>query len=457
MNKLKVITNKEDIKVIIIAAGEGKRLKNKIKNKTKAQLKIYGLSLIERVILASKKVGLNNFIVVVGYKKETLIPYLKKISKIHNVIIEIVENKEWEKGNGTSVYACRDNVKNYFYILMCDHLFDSSILIDLFQTNIPKNSAILAVDKNIEKVHDLNDATKVKYTGGIITDIGKGLRSFNAIDTGIFFCTPIIFKALESAFKEKKYSLSDGISQIIKLNKMKAYDIGNRFWLDIDTEQSLRYAKKALLSQLNKISEDGFISKYINRPISKKITILFSYFLISPNVITFISFIIGIIAAIMFVKGIYLFTLISGLLVQLSSIIDGCDGEIARLKFQNTPFGALYDTILDRYVDTAISIGIGYSFWLTHPGIFPWIGCTMAILGFILAGYFKKEYFKRYSKEIPKSFIGTLIKRDTRLFAIFIGAIINQPFWVLISMGIISHIGIGWSFLQIYFKKNYSK
>jgi CDP-L-myo-inositol myo-inositolphosphotransferase len=409
-------------KVIILAAGEGKRLRTKKKNETKAQTKVYGLSLIQRAILSAKKAGLSNFVVVVGYKKEILIPYLKKISKIHDVSIEVVENPQWKKGNGTSVYACHDCIKGNFFILMCDHLFDSSILKELLRKNPPENGAILAIDKNIDKVFDLGDATKVQYRDGSIIKIGKNLKSFNAIDTGIFFCTPIIFTALESAFRERKYSLSDGIAKIINLGKMKAYDIGNKFWLDIDTEQSLKYAKRALLSQLNKISEDGFISRFVNRPISKRISVIFSYFPISPNIITIISFIIGLAAAFMFTKGNYFFTLFAGLLVQLSSIIDGCDGEIARLKFQGSPFGAWFDTILDRYVDTAISIGIGYSFWLTHPGVLPWIGCILALVGFILASYLKKD----------------------------------EPYWALISIGIISHIGIGWSFLEIYFRKNHT-
>ncbi len=444
-------------KVVILAAGEGKRLRTKKKNETKAQIKVYGLSLIQRAILSAKKAGLSNFIVVVGYKKEILVSHLKKLSKIHDLNIEIVENPQWEKGNGTSVYACHDLIKGNFFILMCDHLFDPSILTELSKNNLPENGAILAIDKNIDKVFDLGDATKVQDQDGSIIRIGKNLKSFNAIDTGIFFCTPTIFAALENAFRERKHSLSDGIARIINLDKMKAYDIGNKFWLDIDTEKSLKYAKRALLSQLNKISEDGFISRFVNRPISKRISVMLSYFPISPNIITIISFVTGLMAAFMFIKGNYFFTLFAGLLVQLSSIIDGCDGEIARLKFQGTPFGAWFDTILDRYVDTAISIGIGYSFWLTHPGVLPWIGCILALVGFILTSYLKKEYFRRYFEEMPKSFIRTLTKRDIRLFVIFMGAIINKPYWALISIGIISHIGIGWSFLEIYFRKNHSR
>jgi len=310
-------------KVVILAAGEGKRLRTKKKNETKAQIKVYGLSLIQRAILSAKKAGLSNFIVVVGYKKEILVSHLKKLSKIHDLNIEIVENPQWEKGNGTSVYACHDLIKGNFFILMCDHLFDPSILTELSKNNLPENGAILAIDKNIDKVFDLGDATKVQDQDGSIIRIGKNLKSFNAIDTGIFFCTPTIFTALESAFRERKHSLSDGIARIINLDKMKAYDIGNKFWLDIDTEKSLKYAKRALLSQLNKISEDGFISRFVNRPISKRISVMLSYFPISPNTITIISFVTGLMAAFMFIKGNYFFTLFAGLLVQLSSIIDG--------------------------------------------------------------------------------------------------------------------------------------
>ncbi|GAH99637.1 unnamed protein product, partial [marine sediment metagenome] len=175
-------------KVVILAAGEGKRLRTKKKNETKAQIKVYGLSLIQRAILSAKKAGLSNFIVVVGYKKEILVSHLKKLSKIHDLNIEIVENPQWEKGNGTSVYACHDLIKGNFFILMCDHLFDPSILTELSKDNLPENGAILAIDKNIDKVFDLGDATKVQDQDGSIIRIGKNLKSFNAIDTGIFFC-----------------------------------------------------------------------------------------------------------------------------------------------------------------------------------------------------------------------------------------------------------------------------
>jgi len=48
------------------------------------------------------------------------------------------------------------------------------------------------------------------------------------------------------------------------------------------------------------------------------------------------------------------------MLAQISSIIDGCDGEIARLKFQTSEFGGWYDAILDRYADAFLLFSLTY-------------------------------------------------------------------------------------------------
>jgi CDP-L-myo-inositol myo-inositolphosphotransferase len=152
----------------------------------------------------------------------------------------------------------------------------------------------------------------------------------------------------------------------------------------------------------------------------------------------------------MFCLGGYVWTILAGLVIQLSSVVDGCDGEIARLKFQSSKFGGWLDTVLDRYADTAIVAGVSFGYWLTHPDAAVWLGAIFALMGFIMASYVKKEFVIRYQSKPPGGLFGRLIKRDVRIFAIMLGTFVNLPYETMLLAGLMSHVGIGWVLLKGY-------
>jgi hypothetical protein len=78
------------------------------------------------------------------------------------------------------------------------------------------------------------------------------------------------------------------------------------------------------------------------------------------------------------------------------------------------------------------------------------LGSILAAIGFVLTSYTKKEYILRYQQTLPNGLVSKLLKRDIRLFALFIGALLNRPFEALVLMGLLSHLGIGWTFLSAY-------
>jgi len=162
------------------------------------------------------------------------------------------------------------------------------------------------------------------------------------------------------------------------------------------------------------------------------------------------SFAVSIMGALMFGLGGYSWTILAGLMIQLSSIVDGCDGEVARIRFQSSRFGGWFDTILDRYADIAIVGGISFGFWLTHPHVSVWFGAIFSLTGFIMASYVKKEFVIRYQSKLPDGVFGKLIKRDLRIFAIMLGATVNLPYEIMLLMGFLSHAGIGWMLLRGY-------
>ncbi|TET21291.1 MAG: hypothetical protein E3J71_10300 [Candidatus Stahlbacteria bacterium] len=430
-------------KVVILAAGRGSRLRER-KNELKPMRRVLGLPLLERVVLACKAAGLSDFLVVTGYKPKPMRSFLARLARKRSVDIDVVENPDWEKGNGTSLLACCRKLTEPFVLVMGDHLFEPELLAGLLRVDSEDDSCFLAIDRRTERVFDLRGATKVASRSGCITAIGKDLESYNGIDTGVFLLTPAIFQALAKAQAKGGYGLSDGIAELAAEGRMQAYDIGERFWLDVDTPRSLREAKRHLARQVDKPSEDGFIARYLNRPLSIRLSLLLAHTPVTPNTITLISFTIALLGAWLFTRQGYLPVLFAGVLIQGSSIIDGCDGEIARLKALGSRFGAFFDTLLDRYADLAIATGITYGFWLTHPEFWVWLAGIGALSGFLLTSYAKKEYQLRFQKPPPLSFLPRLAKRDLRLFVIFLGAVVGQPFFAMLGVGVISHLAVFW-------------
>ncbi len=435
---------------LILAAGEGHRLSGVNGGSPKPLTPVLGLTLLERAILSCKEVGVLEFYVVIGYHADKMIPYMRALEQRLSVLIKPVENPNWREGNGSSALSAAPYISRPFLLLMCDHLFDPAILRLLLTAGTNTTDCLLAVDRHTDRVFDLDDATKVQLDGDVITGIGKERVSFNAADTGLFLCQPSLFDVLKVAQNRGQHSLSAGLVELIRSREFRAVTIGERFWFDVDTPKSLGLAKRALLQSLSKPDEDGFVSSYLNRPLSRRISEMLVRTPISPNGISLLSFAVGIIGAIMFCLGGYIWTILAGLVIQLSSIADGCDGEVARLRFQSSKFGGWFDTILDRYADTAIVAGVSFGYWLAHPHAAVWLGAIFTLTGFIMASYTKKEFVIRYQSKPPSGLFGKLIKRDLRIFVIMLGAMVNLPYEIMLLVGLLSHVGIGWVLLKGY-------
>jgi CDP-L-myo-inositol myo-inositolphosphotransferase len=338
------------MRCLIIAAGRGSRISSR--GDSKPLIPLLGLSLIERVILTAKKSGLSDFYVVTGYNGEKVRQYLDRFSQSRNINITHITNEEWENGNGISVLKAKKLLNENFILLMGDHIFDESMLARLKNERIADDEVMLAVDYNIEinRLVDVDDVTRVLVEDNRILDIGKNIKKYNAYDTGIFLCSPAIFSAIEESLHNGDSSLSGGIRVLASKGKAKTFDIKDDYWIDVDDEKTYKLAEKKLLDTLKKTS-DGPVSRYLNRPISTKITRHLLRTDITPNHVSFFSFILAMLGAFLFFSGGYINLVIGAILAQVASIIDGCDGEIARLKFQVTEFGGWFDAVLDRYAD----------------------------------------------------------------------------------------------------------
>ncbi|HKN86159.1 MAG TPA: CDP-alcohol phosphatidyltransferase family protein [Nitrospiraceae bacterium] len=113
---------------------------------------------------------------------------------------------------------------------------------------------------------------------------------------------------------------------------------------------------------------DGIIDTYFNRKVANRLTRLFVKAGWSPNAITSLSILIGLLAAVLFAQGAYVTGVIGALLFQVSAIVDCCDGDVARLTFRESPFGERLDIIGDNVVHMAIFGALGWAGYANGGG-----------------------------------------------------------------------------------------
>lgn len=423
------------MKGLIIAAGLGSRMYTV--GDTKPLVSLLGLNLIERVILTAKKSGIKEFCIVIGYNGEKIREQLSD-GKKYGIKIQYIQNDQWTKGNAISVLKAKNYFKKPFVLLMADHNYDHRILDRLLKTKIGKDECILCVDNNPKDHLNIDDATKVLTIDHRIETIGKNLSDYNCIDTGIFICNPVIFDALEESISKGDEGLSGGVKVLAQRNKMRYLRLADNFWIDIDDKTDLKNAERFLCFQLKK-DTDGPVSRILNRPISLRISKVLLKTGITPNQISVLSFIIGLAGASLFFFGEYFYLILGGIIVHIHSIVDGCDGEIARLKLRRTKYGGYLDSFLDRYVDAAIILGLTYGYWSISGDSMIWIMGFAAIIGSFINTYTGEKYDSIFKIRRGTGRIKFRVGRDMRLLIIVVGALTNQIPILLIIVAVLAN------------------
>jgi len=109
--------------------------------------------------------------------------------------------------------------------------------------------------------------------------------------------------------------------------------------------------------------EDGLVDRYFNRRLSNYLTRWFVKTSLTPNQITLLSFMVGFFSGFFFWKGGYIFGILGALVFQFSSVLDCCDGEVARLKGMQSKFGQWLDVVCDNIVHVVLFLAIAWSFY----------------------------------------------------------------------------------------------
>jgi CDP-L-myo-inositol myo-inositolphosphotransferase len=343
------------VTAVILAAGEGTRMRGQ-GVVPKPLVELLGLTLLERVVLSLGEAGVQRFRIVVGDNRQAIVSAVTRSRRLRALDIEIV----WcdaSAGNGHSLAAGAAGLSEPFYLSMADHVFDPAIVSRLrAHAAVDPVRVHLATDANIGGVFDLDDATKVCTRSGAIHDIGKELADYDRVDVGLFYCPPWMSELATQAVSDGACSVSDVMHRAVACDAMRSCPIEPLTWQDVDTPAMLGEARRRLLDTARKPT-DGPVARRFNRPISLATTRWLVRWGVSPNGATLMAFTAGLLGAALACSTSWPLLVAAAVLVQLGSVWDGCDGELARLTFRRTKFGAWLDTITDNVRILALVAG----------------------------------------------------------------------------------------------------
>ncbi len=417
------------LRAVIVAAGRGTRLYPYTRNTPKCLLEVEaGVSLLDFQIKLLREVKVEEIIVA------TRPEYVDAIKSRVGESVRIVEVRGEDYGNLYSFYTAAKNLEEDSVLaVMSDHLFEPEILRRIVSAD-GDAPVILCLDREPEW-REAEEGLRIREKMRVVLEAGKKLKEFSGVDTGLFLINAEGLRLIRKVIEEKgaKAVFADLVNYAAAQGKAAYVDVTGRLWMDIDVPEDLVKARKLYREILRRTlykPSDGPVSTYINRPISTRISLLLYRHLpwLKPNHVTILSFLLSIAAAFLIAWNLIL---VGGIVAQLSSIIDGVDGELARLREEVTRFGGFFDTVLDRFADLAIVVALGIYSLQTLPLLHSLILTSLASAGVVLVSYVSiaaggRINLQRLRRGFPWA------TRDVRLFTVMVGGLLNQPLIPLI-------------------------
>ncbi|MBN2803668.1 MAG: aminotransferase class V-fold PLP-dependent enzyme [Deltaproteobacteria bacterium] len=230
-------------RAIVLADERSKRVVNG-SGHIKALAKISGLPLIVRNLRTLHASGIEEAIVVTGYRAEKVIDALNSYRLDINVTV--VHNENWSRGNAHSLMAASGWIDQQVVLVPSDQLYPPSLIRRIMSSPAPADSVVLAVDKRKDEVFDEEECLKVKFEGNAISDIGMDIEEPDGLCPGIVRISPVLVDKLSQLLEDVEITLIDALRAMARRGRVRMLDVENVRWISISSPQARRYAELLL-------------------------------------------------------------------------------------------------------------------------------------------------------------------------------------------------------------------
>lgn len=355
-----------------------------------------GVALLKRTILTCKREGVRRFVVV--YAHAAVRDAIAADPQLAALDIEWVHNADRPAEDAYSLLRARSHLRGEFFVVPADRVFAPQILGRLLEE--PLDGVTLAVRKLDGRTPAAFDdgalGLRLGGSGATASIDGRRVEGVATGDdadvqlTGIAAAGRALLEAAETVAAEGGLlTLTRAIDRLARDGRARVADVGDAYCQDLYTPQGRKLAQGLLIKSLRK-SVDGIIARHVNRRFSLAMSRWLMNTPVRPNHVTAFSLLVSVAAA--FAAGAAtaanpLWLVVGAVLWQLASMLDGIDGELARLKFAESKMGEWFDTLTDDVGKFVFFIGAGIgvsamtgqSVWLALSVVAVAIQMTLAI------------------------------------------------------------------------------
>lgn len=286
-----------------------------------------GIPQIKRLAITAERTGIKRFTVIV--------------EKDDSPLKELLNGENGVKSDITwhTLGSPIKSEPNPSLVLQSNLVISPAGLLNLMDSKVSEDEVTVLVDNH-------KDAW-VKTKGNNIDDIfsygGKAVGAFVAN-------VSLIEKSILNSMHLRSW-----LEELVGRDSVKSVSFQDGYWMRLSSdEDSAKRAEDILFSHVSK-SSSGWISKNINSKMSIPVSRLLINTSLTPNMISVIIGIIGILSGVFYIQG---HPVLGGLLLELSTIFDRCDGEVARIKLMESRRGQWIDTIFDQLSFLSFVIGV---------------------------------------------------------------------------------------------------
>ncbi len=194
---------------------------------------------------------------------------------------------------------------------------------------------------------------------------------------------------------------------------------------------------------------DGIVSRYLNRPLSRPAARALAHTPVVPNAVTGFTLLLAIASGAMLATG---WNIAGGIAIQAVSVIDGVDGELARLRNLATRFGEVFDAVTDRYADAIMLGGMTvYAVRFEDHAHAETIG-MLALAAALIVSYSRARIEADLRTAVDHSSLDSIFgiaSRDVRSLIAAVGAVAGQCYWTLVILAVLSSLTIAWRLIYL--------
>lgn len=423
------------MKAIIIAAGKGLESKDP---HPKILLKLCGGSLLKRDFYLLRTAGIRD-VIVLG---ESYTPEIEKEIKNGRKLgmrLDFIRKEEWSQALSSLSQGTESDL---FLLVDGDCVFE----VGLLRILLDYKKVALCCDSQSDE-NNGGGYPRILSEDGKIQKIGKNLKSWNKIYTGVALCNKKILSLLE----DQSVNLIDGPVSLnrvlaqqnvscLDLSEAASYDSELRrkvkpFWRRINSAQDLKEAKKRLIRGTQKRTLD-VMAWYVHRPIENRITYYLSELPLTPNQLTIFTNILAFFITFLFFKG---YLLMASLLTFVVNIMDGLDGKTARAKGLFTHIGNLEHS-LDTLYEQSWYVAFSWAIFAITRSLMPLQLCLAIIIFDTFNRHCSMQF--RAIMRVPladyspfdRAFRRFDGRRNIYTIYILVGILIGQPIYSLWAM-----------------------